>query len=170
MITENSPLDSAPVDPRRGRRVAALVLLALSGFALLSPPVAWSWRGGLILPMGVVFLVWAALMRSRGLLVPGGVLSGVGAGLALLPEFGPAALLFGMAGGFLLVAFVSRLLFGRGCAWWPLWPAAGLAIAGSAALGGGELREVWRAIGPFWPYAALASAVWLFFLPGRKSA
>lgn len=166
--TSTATGDSSPADPRRGRRVAALVLLTVAGFALLSPHIPWSWRGGILLPMGVVFLVWAALVRSAGLMVPGGVLSGLGVGLGLMPQFGPAAMMFGMAGGFLLVAGMNRLVIGRTFAWWPLWPAAGLSFAGLMVIFGREQRELWRLAGEFWPYAAIAAALWLFFAPMRK--
>jgi hypothetical protein len=162
--------DSQPIDSRRGRRVAAVVLLTVAGFALLAPHVTWSWRGGLLLPMGVVFLIWAALVRSPGLMVPGGVLSGLGVGLALAPGFGPAALLFGLAGGFLLVGALNRLVLGRRFALWPLWPAAGLTLAGVVVLTARDHREVWRVAGEYWPYAAISVALWLLLAPARRSS
>lgn len=176
MKTETSASTATlPADPRRGRRVAALVLLVVAGFALLSPHLPWSWRGGILLPLGVAFLVWAALVRSPGLLVPGGVLCGLGAGLGLISVLGPSATLFGLAGGFLLIAALHRLLLGRAGVSWPLWPAAGLAFAGVMVLTAPyqrelwrEQRDLWRVAAEYWPYAVIAVALWLFFAPARK--
>lgn len=172
---ETDSAETSSVDPRRGRRVAAMVLLTVAGLALLAPHFPWSWRGGILLPMGVAFLVWAALVRSPGLLVPGGVLGGLGIGLGLIPALGPSATLFGLAGGFLLIAALNRLLLGRTRVAWPLWPAAGLAFAGLMVLTAPhqrdwwrDQRELWRFAGEYWPYAVIAVALWLFFSPARK--
>ena len=123
-----------------------------------------NWRDSFLLLMGVAFLVWAALVRSPGLLVPGGVLVGIGVGTLLRAEYGNGAFLLSMAGGFLLIATLSRILFGRekACCW-ALWPAAGLAIAGCLQFAGSDVRQSLRAVQPFWPYVLIAVALFLLF-------
>ena len=111
--------------------------------------------------MGVAFVVWAALARTAGLLVPGGVILGVGTGLWLRGAYGPAAFLLSLAAGFLLISVLSLALFGRGgrSTWWTVWPAGGLTIAAAAVGGGPEVRELFRALRDYWPYALLVAAL-----------
>ena len=158
-------------DPRRGRLVAGTVLLVVAGLALAAPylPVGWSGRG--LLPLlGVAFILWAAFARVGGLLVPGGVLLGVGVGLWLQPTYGPAALMFAMAGGFLAISVLSLALFGKRCGtWWTIWPALGLTVAGLVVGGGPEVRELVRAVVGYWPYAALVVALMLIASAWRKN-
>jgi hypothetical protein len=148
----------------RGRRTAAVVLLFVAGAALFGHYLPFNWRESLPLLLGVGFIVWAALARVRGLLVPGGILVGVGAGVMLRAEYGNAAFLLAMAGGFLLVAGLAAVLFGKEKGWlWPLWPAAGLAFAGFVQLAGPDARKWFHAVQPFWPYALIVVALFLFF-------
>lgn len=159
--------DSKPV---RGRRLAAAILATVAVVALVSQHVTFSWRGGILLPMGLAFLVWAALARSPGLLVPGGVLSGLGVGLTLQPTHGVSALLFGLAGGFLLVAALSPLLEKRRGQWWPFFPAAGLVLAGLVTKAGPDVREWLRSAAPYWPFVLIGVALVLWLWPARKNS
>lgn len=161
--------DNSYAEALRGRRTAAAVLLIVAAVALAGPHVPLNWRDGFLALMGVGFIVWSALARSRGLLVPGGVLTGIGVGAMLRPEFGHGAFLLSMAGGFLLIALLAPLLFGRGCRW-AFWPAAGLAFAGLIAMAGPEARAMFRELRPLWPWLLIGVAVFLLFSePARKA-
>lgn len=155
-------------DRLRGRRVTAAVLLTVAAVALLGRYVPLNWRESFLPLIGVGFIVWAGLARSRGLLVPGGILVGVGTGIMLRGEYGQAAFLFSMAGGFLLVSVLSILMFGREkhC-WWTIFPAGGLAFAGVMAASGPNAREWWRTVQPLWPWVLVAVAVFLLFTKPR---
>ena len=122
---------------RRGRLVAGGVLLAVALTALAAPYLPPGLAGRAFLPfLGAAFVVWAALARTSGLLVPGGVLIGVGVGAWLQTIYGPAAFLFSLAGGFLLISVLSLLLFGPDRrTWWTVFPAAGLSFAGFVVSG-----------------------------------
>ena len=154
-------------DLHRSRKVAAGVMLAVAFVALLKPHVPLDFDKSWLLPlMGAGFIVWAALARNPGLLVPGGILSGIGVGTLLRGEFGNAAFLFSMAGGFLLISVLQLLLFGRRKesvwgVWWTVFPAGGLALAGLLQVAGPDVRAWLRATGPVWPYVLIAVAVWL---------
>lgn len=150
-------------DSHRGRKVAAGILLTIAFVALLKPDVPLVLDKRWLLPlMGAGFIVWAALARNPGLLVPGGILTGVGVGTLLRAEYGNAAFLFSMAGGFLLISALSLIMFGRKKShWWTVFPAGGLAFAGLMQVAGPDLRGWFRAIGPAWPYVLIAVAVWL---------
>lgn len=168
-MNEN-PEDKTYAAALRGRRVAAVVLLVVAGAALAGPYLPFNWRDSFPLLMGVAFIVWSALARSPGLLVPGGVLTGIGVGTLLRSEYGNGAFLLSMAGGFLLIALLAPVLFGRDkrCRW-ALWPAAGLAFGGLMQLGGPEMRELLRTLQPFWPLALIMVALFLLFTkPARK--
>jgi hypothetical protein len=162
-MNENSE-DKSPADALRGRRVAAVVLLVVAGAALAGPHLPFNWRDSMLVLMGVAFIVWSALVRSRGLLVPGGVLVGIGVGTLLRPAYGEGAFLLSMAGGFLLIAALGPILFGRSrvCRW-AIWPAAGLGFAGLVQLAGPDAREWFRAVRPLWPYALIGVALFLLF-------
>ncbi len=146
----------------RSRRLTAAVLLIVAAAALAAPYVPFNWREGVLLLMGLGFILWSALARSPGLLVPGGVLTGVGAGILLRQEYGNGAFLLAMAGGFLLIAALSPILHSRRCgALWALWPAAGLGFAGLIQMAGPDLRALWRDLSPYWPLVLVAVAVYL---------
>jgi hypothetical protein len=86
---------------------------------------------------GVAFLAAYLATRAYGLLVPGGVLTGVGVGLALVARGQSLAVLeLGLAGGFLVIP-VLQLVTGapreRGWAW-PLLPAGILGALGAATI------------------------------------
>lgn len=169
-MNEN-PEDKTYAEALRGRRTAAVILLVVAGAALVAPHLSFKWRDSILVLMGVGFIVWSALARSAGLLVPGGVLTGLGVGTLLRPEYGNGAFLLSMAGGFLLIAGLYPIMFERGKknALWPLWPAAGLGFAGLLQLAGPDVREGFRAAQPFWPYILIAVALFLFLSkPKRK--
>lgn len=152
-----------------GRRVAAAILLLVGVSALATPHLPFQTREAILPLMGLGFIVWAALSRCAGLLVPGGILTGLGVGVLLRPLYGNSIFLVGLAGGFLLICLLRGLLFRRWI-WWPLWPAAGLAFAGLAQSAGPDLRDLFRNYGSLWPYLLIALAAWLFFTkPGPRA-
>lgn len=161
-MNECATPSAAPArDNRRGRLVAGGVLLAVACAALAAPYLPPGFAGRAFVPfLGVAFVIWAALSRSAGLLVPGGVLLGVGIGTWLQASYGPAAFLFSMAGGFLLISVLSLLLFGaKHKTWWTVFPAGGLAFAGIVVGGGPTIRETLRAMQGYWPYALIVVAI-----------
>lgn len=157
---------------RRGRLVAGGVLLTVALLALLRDYLPWSWNGRLALAiMGTGFVVWAALARTAGLLVPGGVMIGVGVGSWLQASYGTAAFLWSLAAGFLLIPALSLALFGsRKNSGWAVWPAAGLTFAGVVVAGGTEARAVLGWLREFWPWLVLAGAVTLIVSGLRKNS
>jgi hypothetical protein len=173
--SENTP--SSPTregaDKARGRLVAGCILLTIAVLALAAPHVRWAWQGGgFLLLLGVAFVVWAALGRVAGLLVPGGILIGIGVGTALRPEYGNTGFLFSLAAGFLLISVLQLALFGRkaGKGWWTVWPAGGIALSAIVSSGGPELREFFRALRDYWPYALIVVALALIFSGLRKKS
>lgn len=152
---------SSPNEFRRGRLVAGGVLLAVAGAALAAPYLPPGLAGRAFLPfLGVAFIIWAALARKCGLLVPGGVLLGVGIGAWLQTRYGPAAFLFSLAGGFLSISLLSMLIFGaQRRVWWTVFPAGGLVFSGVMVAGGPEVREMLRSLQVYWPYLLIVVAL-----------
>ena len=156
--------DCSSIDPARGRRVAAIVLLVFAAVALGKDYLPFNWRDAMLALLGIGFVVWAGLARSSGLLVPGGVLIGIGVGIMLRGYFGAPAFLFAMAGGFLLISVLSLAMFGRDKnTWWTLFPAGGLAFAGLVQVAGSDMRTWIRSAGQFLPYLAIVVALGLLF-------
>jgi len=118
----------------------------------LLPGLTWNshaWDLMFLPALGCVFLVWGVLVRRIGLLVPGGVLGGVGLGVFLnegLLGGAPSdthggVVLASMGLGWAFVAILSIAFIERR-AWWPLIPAALLGAMGIALLvGGGAALE-----------------------------
>lgn len=158
----------------RGRLVAGGVLLTIAIGALVAPYLRGAWNGSaFLLFLGVTFIVWAALGRISGLLIPGGIITGLGVGTLLRPEFGHSGFLFCLAAGFLLISVLHLAIFGRGDrnVWWTVWPAGGIAIAAIFTSGGPEVRDFLRSLRDYWPYALIIVALALIVsgLRGKKS-
>jgi len=82
----------------------------------------------LVLLLGLVFIAWGITTRTAGLLIPGGILSGIGTGIALaqlLPitnnDLSGGIFLLSFALGWFSIVVLSRL-FTREPQWWALIP------------------------------------------------
>lgn len=123
----------------------------------------------IVLVIGLVFAVAYAGTRRYGLLIPAGILAGLGIGI-LLDDFGVTRgpVVLGLGLGFLAIYGVDLLSTrlrtpGR---WWPLVPGATLLIVAGASGVFGE--EGARAIKQGWPFLLIAAGAWLL-LRGRIS-
>ena len=81
--------------------------------------------------IGLGFLTWWAFSGSYGLLVPAGVLTGLGVGLMLdHAEFYGNPVALGLGVGFLAIYALDALRRQRSSSWWPLVPGAVLVVVG----------------------------------------
>lgn len=162
---------SKPTGPEnvvRSRRITAAILLVVAVAALLGQHLELNFGRLIPLMLGIGFLSWSLLAREWGLLVPGGVLTGLGSGLVAREvlqmsragETGVFLLCF--SAGWILITMLSQFAFGRRVLW-PLWPAAAMAFAGTMQLAGSDLREWFRWLRPFWPFALILVAAFLWF-------
>lgn len=113
----------------------------------------------LFLPMlGGIFILAALSQRNPGLLVPGGVLMGIGVGSFLIdnvfwglaePARGGLFLL-SLAGGFVLITVLSTL-FMRHAQVWALFPATIIGLIGGALFIGGSAVNMLAFLGQVWP-------------------
>ena len=158
--------ERSPAAALRKRRTTGIILLVISSVALLSR--AYDWNLGLMTPLllGGLFLVWSVLAREWGLLIPGGILTGIGAGILVQRyadqgrDFDQGAFMLCFAAGWLLVPLLSWVVFKRRTLW-PLWPAAALAFAGLVRLGGNDVREWLGNARAYWPVALIAVALFM---------
>lgn len=146
---------------------AALVLIGLFLFA--GQFIKAEWLGLAILPgLGAIFLAWGLISRNFGLIIPGGILSGLGAGILLIEtrftmidevnKGGVVMLSF--AAGWLLITLLSGPVSGK-VEFWPLIPGAIIGLAGGALLTGGMALEVLNLAGKSWPLGLIVVGLYL---------
>ncbi|MCX5976822.1 MAG: hypothetical protein NTV33_08370 [Coprothermobacterota bacterium] len=152
----------------RNKLAAGIALVVLGAFALLGQLIQGSFWGTLFLPgLGLFFIVWGFIARRPGLIIPGGILIGIGVGSFLAS--GPYAtlsskgqggvIMLSLGGGFLLVTLLTAFL--RKVHWWALIPAAVLAVIGLGLVGESAGWEVMRTLGTAWPIALIVVGVFL---------
>ena len=154
------------------------ILLALGALFLLVQLL--SATGALpLLVLAAIFIFFAHGPGRRGLLIPGGVMLGMGAGIVaanllspLSGAFGAAAVVGGLGAGFWFIYLYDRLRY-------PFSPAFGWArIPGSilhavaaflVAIGLTSVawRITWFLLG-WWPVLLIVGGLWLFFTNLRR--
>ena len=163
------PESPTPAGPAPRRRQSGLVwgaiLIAIGVFTLIEQVIHLD-IGMLFLPLlALIFLLAGVLGRRYGLIIPGGILAGIGVGALLTegpfkymqdPERGGVFML-AFACGWLLITLAS-LLIGR-VILWPLIPGAFIGLFGVALLGAhtGLLSVV--SLG--WPIILIAIGLYL---------
>ena len=146
------------------------VILIVVGVTLFAVQLLHLDADVIVLVIGLVFATSYVYTRRYGLLIPAGILTGLGAGI-LLEDFGAIGepVLLGLGLGFLAIYGVELLTDGarQPGRWWPLIPGAVLTvIAGAESTFGAEGA---RLIEQGWPILLIAAGAWLL-LRGRTSA
>ena len=132
-VTFTVPVDAEAVRQHRDNAAVTFgAVLVVVGAVLLgarfNDVVA---AGGPALWIGLGFLTWWAFNGNYGLLVPAGVLTGLGVGLMLdHVEFYGNPVALGLGVGFLAIYVLDALRRRTSSSWWPLVPGAALVIAG----------------------------------------
>jgi hypothetical protein len=124
--------------------------------------------GFALLAAGLVFLIAGCMGRRAGLLIPGGILTGLGVGVALITgpfaaysgEATGAVMLLSFAGGWVLITLLSAV-FTEKLIWWPLIPGGVLGLVGASLLAGENGIWLLQALGWAWPLALIALGVYL---------
>lgn len=153
------PDDSAPT--LVGQVAAGLSLIVLGGALLALERLDGSREHLFLILLGGVFAAGYFYKRAFGLLVPGGILIGLGAGMAFddlrSDSFVDGEIAaFGLGVGFLLIYVVS-LLYERVNRWWPLIPGGILVIVTLPAWAWADR------ILDYWPVAVMAVGLFLLF-------
>ncbi len=151
----------------------ALILIGILLLAVQFRPGDWS--GILLLPtLALIFLVWGLCVRSVGLLIPGGVLFGVGLGAFLIErvfinvsdEMSGGIFMLAFALGWGLITLLSALI-GR-LHWWPLIPGGIMAFIGVALLVGEAGQRLLTILGQWWPILLILLGLYLILRQLRK--
>lgn len=147
---------------RDPRRLTGLLLIA--GGLLWALVATTDLDATVLVPgAGFAFVVAYLATRSYGLLIPGGILSGLGVGLVVAAQGGPDdAVVLGLGLGFVAIWVIDRMLSDHGAAWWPLIPGGILTAVGASRIAG--IRDIGIYLVPA---ALIAVGVALLLRPSR---
>jgi protein-S-isoprenylcysteine O-methyltransferase Ste14 len=159
-----------PIVSKKNAGVIAGAMLILIGVLAFAAQFV-DFNGALFLGgLGLIFLAWGLLTRNFGLLIPGGVLGGIAAGVYLIE--GPYAsvndpaqggiFLLAFAGGWVLISLLSIVTEGlKGWQVWPLIPAAVMAAISAGLMGGEPGLKALEYVGKGWPVILLVVGLYL---------
>jgi hypothetical protein len=160
----------ARTNPREGI-VFAIILIAVGvgALAMQVVPDAGAW---IVLLIGLGLLAVFAVLREYGALVPGGIMTGLGAGilasqtLVVEDEASGGVIVLGLGLGFVSIWVIGALVHVAEHHPWPLVPGGILSLIGVSLLIGGQAVEFLR----FWPVAVIAVGLfvlWRAVVEGR---
>ncbi|HEX2999811.1 MAG TPA: hypothetical protein VHR86_06205 [Armatimonadota bacterium] len=169
----NPTIEPQPVDRAqrraRGRMIAGAILILVGLMTFLSQFVPTA--GLLFLPgLAVIFLAWGLLARNIGLIIPGGILAGIGGGTLLMtgpfaavpePARGGVFLLCFAAGFVLITILAPFVLPNPRFVWWPLIPAFFMAFTGAALFIGPAGTTALQYLGYGWPVVLVALGLYM---------
>ncbi len=162
-------MDTIPNQKRRSRSYLGPVLLIVIGIgALVSNFGGDVFAGGFVpFAVGVAFLVAYAATRRYGFLVPGGILTGVGAAILAASQMSAtdtgAYAAIGGGIGFLMIYALDVVVSGTAARWWPVIPGGLMVVAGTGMASGNQ--ELVRQLGLWSP--ALLIVLGLVILVAR---
>jgi hypothetical protein len=148
------------------KRAVIGILLILLGIAFLFKPHI-EWTGSVtLLALGTIFFLGYLFFGTYGLLVPGGILLGLGSGILAkghLPDDAGKIVFFALFGaGFLFIYIVDRLK--RATPIWPLIP-GGILVGIGAYMQADRMGWIPRNIGQylrfFWPALLILLGIYL---------
>ena len=144
-----------------GQVAAGLALIVLGGALLALERLDGAPEHLFLILVGGVFAAGYFYKRAYGLLIPAGILIGLGSGLAFDDLYSgsfsdDSSAAFGLGVGFLLIYVVS-LLYERANRWWPLIPGGVLVIAGFPNWDWADQ------VLDYWPVAVMAVGLFLLF-------
>ncbi len=171
------------VPANRNAIIGGLILIFGGALAFVGQivPDRWGLGFGLLtlLGLGAAFHIAGLLTRKAGWFIPGGILTGIGAGVALvdgpLARLIPANLLPGDEGGLFMLAFaggwflivLTTALFTDETQWWPLIPGGIMVLIGLAAGFGSVFGSALSLLGRAWPIVLIAIGLYVLF-QGRR--
>lgn len=177
MTTQSTPTPVEKTHRTRNGLVAGAVLILIGVFLLANNYLQGSDLGIYLLPaLGALFLIWGLLVKNTGLLIPGGILVGIGTGAFLID--GPLAnsaepvrggtFLMVFAAGWALISLLSIFTTTpRRFAYWPLIPGGIMALIGGALLSGNTGIRALEIFGQVWPVGLILVGAYLLLRRNR---
>lgn len=162
--------------PEENGYTAGIILVVIGSVALLAPYIDWNLL--LLSALGAGFLVWGAVQREAGLIIPGGILTGLGAGVLVNAwvsggyfsasgDVSAAIYLLCFAGGWGLITLFTKL-FTDETHYWPLIPGGIMAALGASLLAGDSAMALLRSLQHWWPLALILLGVYLLVREWRR--
>jgi hypothetical protein len=161
--TNSKPAES------KGNLTGGIILISI-GLGLL----VFKWFSlEMIFPMilGMVFILAGILNRSAGLLIPGGIIGGVGLGM-LAMEYklfapmgtteGGGVFLVAMSIGWFSIILLSKL-FTDEPQIWPVFPGTAMAVIGGLIMMGEAGLKMLELLSTYWPLFLVAAGASLLF-------
>lgn len=156
---------------RKKETIGGIFLIGIGLLVLVAQFGQMENLGLLFLPaLGLLFLVWGILTREGGLMIPGGILSGIGWGVYAISgpyanvdgnaEGGIFLMIFGL--GFALITLLTAL-FSEETHWWALIPGGILATIGVAIMTNGVLLDVVALVGKYWPLTLIVLGLYVIY-------
>lgn len=171
------------IPANRNALIGGLILIFGGALAFIGQVVPDNWGLGfgllVLLGLGLAFHIAGLLTREPGWFIPGGILTGIGAGVALvdgpLAQLIPAGLLPGDEGGLFMLAFaggwflivLTTALFTDETHWWPLIPGGIMLLIGLAAGFGSVFGTILSLLGRAWPIALIAAGLYILYQARR---
>jgi hypothetical protein len=157
----------------RDRMVFALILIVvgLGGLASQLLETNADVGGWVVLIIGLVFMGAFVYSHQYGFLVPGGIMTGLGAGivvqqsLTLTDEQSAAAVVLGLGLGFASIWVIGTLAKAAGNHPWPLVPGVILTIVGGGLAIGGQAVDLLN----YWGIGVIALGVILLWRAWTES-
>ncbi len=160
---------------KRDNLAGGLILISIGLIALLSQFELFSDFGNFatffMAGLGGLFLVWGILTRQAGLIIPGGIISGIGWGIVLIT--GPllqldgsdaegAVFMLTFAAGWAAITILTAV-FTDETHWWALIPGGIMALIGGSLIFGGVLMTILEWVGKGWPLVLILLGVYILF-------
>ena len=151
---------------KENNSIGGIILILIGIFALGSQFIDIpNWGTFIVAGLGAIFLVWGILTRNDGLIIPGGILSGIGWGIVVI-ESNLFANLENEGGIFLVVFALGWFsipllsgIFTDETHWWALIPGGIIGAVGLAVSFGGVFLNVLELAGQLWPLILIAVGV-----------
>lgn len=159
---------------RRDRMVLAVILIVVGVVGLASQlfDITADLGGWIVMFIGLGLLAAFAYTRGYGYLVPGGIMTGLGAGIVVSESFTftneetGGVIVLGLGLGFLAIWVVGSVMRVAQNHWWPVIPGGILATIGAVLLVGGQDA----AILDYWGVVIIAVGLfvlWRAYAEGR---
>ncbi|MEX1020940.1 MAG: hypothetical protein WDZ49_14855 [Litorilinea sp.] len=181
--TESQNTESCDTNPAHERRsgffwgaMMILIGIVVLGSQWFDLDEFWGQFGLYFMPLlGLVFIGWGIYNREPGFLIPGGVVSGIGAGILVTtgtwqgePGVDTGGLfLICMALGFVSIT-VMTAIFTDETQWWGLIPGGIIGLVGLTTLYGGVFELTLVTIAQLWPVALIAGGIYVIYSVNRK--